>query len=176
MESVGTPPDAPGQLHIQRNILGFGNNRADMLRGGHHRLSVLTLPQRGAHFAQHVSGEAIRQDRLQAIAHFQAAPAVANHQQQQDPLVFSFLPDAPCAVDGVGHVLNGLSLEGRERHQSHLRACQLFDSCAIAFERAPAGAIDDMRKIADVAFRFERLPIDCPSHAQARQPQRRQPS
>src|SRR5882762_733968 len=102
---------AAWQLSIERDILDLGYGRSDGLRRRHNGLPVLALPESGSHFAQNAAGKTIGDQGLEAIANFHAAAPIVDNQQQHDPFVFAFVPDAPGAKNRVCHILDGLALE-----------------------------------------------------------------
>jgi len=71
------------------------------------------------------------------------------------------VPHAPRAKNGVGDIFDGFAFE---RLPEWTRAIctpgRAFDACAINFRAALALGIDNVREIADVAFRLQRLPVD----------------
>lgn len=145
---------------LQRHTLGLGYARADGVRRHYQRAAILASTQIGLHRAQHVSGIAVRDDRLQTITHFQAGAAIADRQQQQSAVVFSLLPDAPFAKERVGGIFNWLAIERWHSNQCQLRSGSTLEIGAVLFQLLPAGRIDYAREIANIALRLERREID----------------
>src|ERR1035437_1196033 len=151
---------AARKLGGEGDVLRLGDGAADGFRGGHEGFAVVLLLQCGAHLAENGAGEAVGEDRFEAIADFEAIAAVIDDEQEQGAFVLAFLADAPGAIDGVGDVFDGLAGEGGDGDKGHLGAGGALHGGAVRFELGLAGGVDDAGEIADIALRLKGFPID----------------
>ena len=89
---------ARAQADIRRRRLWLRRSRDPICVGGRdQRLAVSALAQQRLDGAQDAAVETVGQDRLQAIADFDAIAMILDGEQQHDALVLALLADAPFA-------------------------------------------------------------------------------
>ena len=55
--------------------------------------------------------EAVGQDRLQAVAYFNAVAMILDGEEQHDPLVLAFFADSPLTKQVVRDIFDGIAVE-----------------------------------------------------------------
>jgi len=111
---------------------------------------VVILPQQRDRFAAKASDLAIRQDRFQPVADFDAVFVVLHRQQDQDSVVRGFAPDSPLLVQGHGVALDVGAVQGIYCDHGNLRLRFLVELLADVIELRDGGLIKDVSEVVDV--------------------------
>ena len=95
-----------------------------------YRAVVVILPEQRDRLAAKASDLAVGQNRLQAVADFDAVLPVLHRQQDQDSVVGGLAADAPLLVQGDGVALDVRTVQGIHRDDGDLRVRFLVDLLA----------------------------------------------
>jgi hypothetical protein len=127
----------------------IGNPR----RHEQHCAAVVALLQEGNGFAPKAADFAVRQNRLQAVANFDAVFPVLHSEENQNSVIGGFAADAPLLVQVDGVVLNFRTVQGIDGHNRDLRVRFLFDLQADVIQLRDCALIENMGKVAHIVGR-----------------------
>ena len=118
------------------------------------RRPILPRAQLRPHLPQRASRKTVGDDRLQSIADFDAALAIAHGEQEHRAFVFAFFSHAPLAIQCVGEILNRGVIQRIDGNYRELRAGSRFHRVAILLQSRLVLGRDYIGEVADVALRF----------------------
>ena len=133
----------------------FPNNARSLNYG----IGKILFTQSRTHRIKDATGEAIGQDRLQTVAHFQAHSTVFYGQQQEYAFILFFRSNAPLAEKQIGHIFHRFAFQSVNGDNSHLRSGGLFNGSAIAFQLGFGCRWYDVCKVTNVPFWLERRKV-----------------
>lgn len=132
--------DAPVGSDVTGKLTGAGINAR----------AVVALSEKRNHCAAGVACAGIVDDRLETIANFGPILVFERRYEQEDAAIVFFVADAELLEEFVAELLDGLSFEGADGNDCHLRAGFLLELGAEIFEARRGGRSDDVGEIGDV--------------------------
>ncbi len=119
---------------------------------GHQRYCavVVILPEQRDGLAANGSNLAVGQNRLQAVADFDAVFPVLHRQQDQDSVVGGLAADAPLLVQGDGVALYVRTVQGIYRDHGNLCVRFLVELLADVVQLRDGGRVQNVGEIVDV--------------------------
>src|SRR5215472_17512122 len=145
----------------QRNFLVFSNDLCDPVGNQKDSAVVIVLPQEWHRLAAKPAHFAVRQNRLEAVAHLSAILAVIRRDKNQDATRRLLRSHAPRRRKINRKLLDRLSFERRNRDNSDLGLGLLIDfrtQCRQLFFRL---SVEHTGEIVHVSLRFEILDLLC---------------
>jgi len=106
--------------------------------------AVISLEKIGAHQAACVARAGIVDDRLEAVAYFDAVGAFGGRDEEENAAIIFFVADAELLKKIVAILIDVPAIEGANGDDGHLRAGFLFELEAEGFEAGFGVRSDDV--------------------------------
>src|SRR5581483_4542232 len=152
VSGIGLPPD---WLAFDSDAFRFSYALAELLRGRQQRAPVVALTKNGPDAAQHASGVAVRDDRLQSIADFHAILTILDRQQDQETLVRAFFADSPFLEKAHRDIFDRLAFERIDGHDGELDARGALHVRAVSLQPGRGASADHVGEVVHIARRLE---------------------
>jgi len=135
----------------QRDPAIVGYELGELPGGSFDAGTVVSLKKIGAHQAAGVASAGVVDDRLEAVADFDAIFAVGRSNEEKNAAIVFFVADTELFEEVVAILIDVFAIEGTDGDDGHLGAGFLFDFEAEGFEAGFRVGRNDAGQVGDVA-------------------------